>query len=68
LSRKYLLIEGGYPLEGSVEIQGAKNSALPLFASMIVCEGKTKFKNIPFVKDTLTMLSLLPFGIRDKHR
>lgn len=59
MSRKYLLIEGGYPLEGSVEIQGAKNSALPLFASMIVCEGKTKFKNIPFVKDTLTMLSLL---------
>ncbi len=59
MNKKYLLIEGGYPLTGKVEIQGAKNSALPLFASMLVMDGKTKFSNIPFVDDVKTMISLL---------
>ncbi len=59
LNREYFLIEGGHFLEGEIELQGAKNAALPLFAAMIVCEGKTIFKNIPFVDDTILMLSLL---------
>ena len=31
-----ILIEGGVPLEGAVEISGAKNAALPImFASLL---------------------------------
>ncbi|MEO0280689.1 MAG: UDP-N-acetylglucosamine 1-carboxyvinyltransferase, partial [candidate division WOR-3 bacterium] len=58
-SKKYLLIEGSHPLRGEVELQGAKNSALPLFASMIIMDGKTRFTKIPVVDDVKTMISLL---------
>ena len=59
MSKEYFLIEGGYSLKGKVELQGAKNAALPLFAAMIICDGKVTFRNIPLVDDTITMLSLL---------
>lgn len=59
MNKKYLSIEGSYPLKGEIKIEGAKNSALPLLASMLVMEGKTKFTNIPFVDDVKTMISLL---------
>ncbi len=58
---KYFLIEGGNKLKGEIELQGAKNAALPLFSAMLICEGKTLFKNIPIVEDTLTMLSLVSY-------
>ncbi|MEN3044129.1 MAG: UDP-N-acetylglucosamine 1-carboxyvinyltransferase [Candidatus Hydrothermales bacterium] len=61
MNKDFIYIEGGIPLKGEVKVQGAKNSALPLFASMIVMEGKTEFLNIPYVEDVKTMISLLSY-------
>ncbi len=33
----YLLVEGGHTLSGEVEVQGAKNSVLPILAACLLC-------------------------------
>lgn len=54
-----LLITGGRKLSGAVEISGAKNAALPLMASTILCKGQTVLGNIPNLKDIKTMSEVL---------
>ena len=54
-----LLIEGGTPLEGSVRISGAKNSALPAMAAALLTDGRVELENIPRVRDIITMGRLL---------
>ncbi|MDR2801421.1 MAG: UDP-N-acetylglucosamine 1-carboxyvinyltransferase, partial [Desulfovibrio sp.] len=54
-----LIIEGGVPLTGSVEISGSKNAALPvLFASILLTEPAC-FHNVPNLRDIHTTLKLL---------
>lgn len=54
-----LLIEGGRPLEGSVCISGAKNSALPAMAAALLTRERVELENIPRVRDIVTMGKLL---------
>ena len=54
-----ILIEGGYKLEGEVEISGSKNAVLPLMAASILAEGVSSFTNVPDLADVKTMASLL---------
>src|SRR5579871_4671029 len=54
-----LLIEGGRPLEGSVRISGAKNSALPAMAAALLTADRVELSNIPRVRDIITMGQLL---------
>tara|TARA_A100001011_G_scaffold373376_1_gene432731 strand:- start:222 stop:1484 length:1263 start_codon:yes stop_codon:yes gene_type:complete len=54
-----LIIQGGTPLIGSVEISGSKNSSLPILAAMLLCEGKTTVANLPHLQDVTTFLELL---------
>jgi transcriptional regulator with XRE-family HTH domain len=45
-------IEGGKPLTGDVQLQGAKNSALPAIAAALLADkGTTILKNIPDIND-----------------
>ncbi len=53
------LIEGGQRLEGSVEISGAKNAALPAMAAAILTSEPIYLENVPRVKDISTMSRLL---------
>ena len=54
-----LVIEGGVPLTGQVQISGSKNAALPiLFASILLSE-PTTFTNVPTLRDIHTTLKLL---------
>ena len=53
------LIEGGRRLEGSVEISGAKNSALPALAAALLTREPLRLENVPRVKDISTMSRLL---------
>lgn len=54
-------IRGGRPLHGTVQIAGAKNSALPLMAAaLLTCEPVT-LHNVPMVRDIVTMAKLLAF-------
>mgnify|MGYP003583192980 CR=1 FL=1 len=54
-----LVIEGGLPLQGSVQISGAKNAALPLLAATLLAPGEHILHNVPDLRDTRTMLRLL---------
>jgi UDP-N-acetylglucosamine 1-carboxyvinyltransferase len=53
------LIKGGKPLHGTVEISGAKNSALPCLAATILTAETVTLHNVPYVKDLITQRRLL---------
>jgi UDP-N-acetylglucosamine 1-carboxyvinyltransferase len=55
------LIKGGNALRGTVEISGAKNSALPVMAATLLTPEKVTLHNIPKVRDLITMSKLLAF-------
>lgn len=55
----YLKITGGSCLSGEVKISGAKNSALPILASALLCEKPLKITNLPDVADVKTLAKLL---------
>src|SRR5580692_2077926 len=52
-------IEGGRKLEGEVRISGAKNAALPAMAAALLTAETVHLKNIPHVRDIITMAKLL---------
>lgn len=54
-----LVIEGGSPLHGEVNISGAKNAALPLIAASLLAPGVHVLHNVPDLRDTRTILRLL---------
>ena len=54
-----LVIEGGKPLHGTVKISGAKNAALPLIAATLLAPGIHVLHNVPDLRDTRTILTLL---------
>lgn len=52
-------IIGGQPLNGTIQISGAKNAALPLMAASLLTSEKLILQNIPMLADVLTMAKLL---------
>lgn len=54
-----IIIHGGRPLKGSVNIGGAKNAALPILASALLSDGWSTFSNVPDLKDIESIISLL---------
>ena len=56
---EYYEIRGGVPLRGSVRVQGAKNSALPLLAAALLSGGECLIRNCPVLADTETALEIL---------
>jgi UDP-N-acetylglucosamine 1-carboxyvinyltransferase len=54
-----LRVVGGARLEGSVEVQGAKNAALPIMAAALLARGKVTLKRVPRITDVSVMWSLL---------
>jgi UDP-N-acetylglucosamine 1-carboxyvinyltransferase len=54
-----LVIEGGYPLMGSVRVGSAKNSVLPILAASLLSDGEVRILDIPELVDVDTMLELL---------
>jgi UDP-N-acetylglucosamine 1-carboxyvinyltransferase len=55
----YLEIIGGKKLNGSIEISGAKNAALPVIAATILSDKPVRLTNLPDVVDIRTLLKLL---------
>ncbi|MDQ3131931.1 MAG: UDP-N-acetylglucosamine 1-carboxyvinyltransferase [Acidobacteriota bacterium] len=53
------LIRGGQPLKGTIEISGAKNSALPCLAATLLSAETVTLHNVPYVKDLITQRRLL---------
>jgi UDP-N-acetylglucosamine 1-carboxyvinyltransferase len=54
-----LRVVGGSRLEGSVDIQGAKNAALPIMAAALLARGKVTLHRVPRITDVSVMWSLL---------
>ncbi len=54
-----VLVEGGVPLHGEINISGSKNSALPILAASILCREEVRISNAPDLKDIQSMSSLL---------
>lgn len=52
-------ILGGKRLHGSVAISGAKNSALPCLAAALLTPETVTLRNVPYVRDLITMRRLL---------
>ncbi|NLF00060.1 MAG: UDP-N-acetylglucosamine 1-carboxyvinyltransferase [Anaerolineales bacterium] len=54
-----LLIEGGYPLSGTIRPSGNKNAALPLLAACLLTDEPVTLHNLPAIGDVETMCDLL---------
>ena len=54
-----LIIHGGTPISGEVQISGAKNAALPILCASLLTGETFRVTNVPNLNDTTTMLSLL---------
>jgi len=54
-----LVICGGKPLLGTVRIEGAKNSALPLLAASLLAQGEVVLHQVPHLDDVRTMVEVL---------
>ena len=52
-------IIGGKTLRGTVTISGAKNSALPCLAATLLTADTVTLRNVPYVRDLITMRRLL---------
>ena len=53
------VIEGGYPLKGTVRISGNKNAALPLLAASLLTDEEVILENMPNILDVRTMIQLI---------
>lgn len=57
-----IIVRGGNKLNGTVEIEGAKNAVLPILAAAILpTEGRTLLHNVPILSDVFTMNNVIRF-------
>lgn len=54
-----MLVTSGVSLNGSVEVSGAKNAALPILFATLLAEGEHTFDNVPMLKDIESTAELL---------
>jgi UDP-N-acetylglucosamine 1-carboxyvinyltransferase len=52
-------VRGGTPLNGTINISGAKNAALPLMAAALLSDQPLSLDNLPHLTDIATMAHLL---------
>ena len=52
------LIEGGYPISGTMRASGNKNAALPCIAAALLTDEPVILRNIPDIEDVQVMLSV----------
>src|SRR5688572_15066268 len=52
-------IEGGIPLQGTVEISGSKNAALPILAASLLCDGTATISGLPAIDDVKAFLEII---------
>jgi len=54
-----LVIQGGVPLRGELDISGAKNAALPILVATLLADSPVTLSAIPHLRDVTTTLELL---------
>ncbi|MBR2101491.1 MAG: UDP-N-acetylglucosamine 1-carboxyvinyltransferase [Prevotella sp.] len=59
------IIEGGHPLSGTIEPQGAKNEALQVICASLLTSEEVVIKNVPDILDVNNLIQLLrDIGVR----
>ena len=53
------VIDGGYELQGELEISGAKNAAVAILPATILAEDICRVENIPDIRDVQVMVKIL---------
>ena len=53
------IIKGGRPLEGEVEISGAKNAVVAIIPAVILADGPCILENVPQISDVSISLRIL---------
>ena len=54
-----LMISGGRPLRGTVQISGAKNSAVALLPAAILADSEVVLDNLPEISDVFTYTEII---------
>ncbi|MBC7990378.1 MAG: UDP-N-acetylglucosamine 1-carboxyvinyltransferase, partial [Luteimonas sp.] len=54
-----IVVTGGVPLEGEVQISGAKNAVLPILCATLLADGPVEIGNVPHLHDVVTTAKLL---------
>ena len=54
-----IVIRGGKPLNGSLRVQGSKNSSLPILAACVLADGVCVLKNCPILTDVAAAVEIL---------
>lgn len=54
-----IIINGGRPLYGTIEVSGMKNSSLPILFATILVQGDCVIENLPPIDDVAAALSIL---------
>lgn len=54
-----IVINGGKPLYGTIEVSGMKNSSLPILFATILIKGSCIIENLPDIDDVCTALAIL---------
>ena len=63
------IIEGGYPLNGDITPQGAKNEALQVICATLLTSEEVTIHNIPDIRDVNNLIQLLrDIGVRVKRK
>ena len=63
-----LLIRGGRQLQGTVDVAGAKNAALPELCAALLSDQPVTLRNVPRLQDVATMLKLIRnMGVAAEH-
>lgn len=52
------IIEGGYRLEGNVNVSGSKNAALGVIAAAMLLDGPLVLENVPQIADINVLLEI----------
>ena len=53
------IINGGKKLNGKIDVQGSKNSALALLASTLITKNTCKLINLPEIEDVNKMINII---------
>jgi len=54
-----IVVEGGLPLNGDVQISGAKNAVLPILCATLLADEPVEISNVPHLHDVVTTAKLL---------
>lgn len=54
-----IIVQGGSPLKGKINVSGAKNAVLPIIVASLLSEGSCRIQDVPLLADVHTICDVL---------